>query len=149
MDVLHAAYNVAHEYLPDGAVGLARKMGRNPGTFLNQLNPEQESAKLGLGDAVAMSIAADDYRILHAFADTCGFVAFKKPDFSRVSDASLLEMLLKRDRAEGEFADVLGRALDNGQISRAEYAAIEQEAYEAAAATLELVERLKGLRRGD
>lgn len=149
MDVLHAAYDVAHQFKPDGAVGLAKKMGRNPGTFLNQLNPEQENAKLGLGEAVAMTIAAADYRILNAFADTCGHVAFPKPDFSRVSDASLLEMILKRDRAEGEFAQVLAKSLDNGQVSADEFAAIQREGYEAAAATFELVERLKGLRRGD
>jgi len=150
MDVHDAAYRVAHDYQPpQGAVALARKMGRNPGTFLNQLNPAQETAKLGLGDAVAMSIAADDYRILHAFADSCGFVAFPKPDLSRISDASLLEMILKRDRAEGEFAEVLARALDNGDVSAGEFVLIEKEAYESAAATLELVERIKGLRRGD
>lgn len=150
MDVHDAAYRVAHDYQPpQGAVGLTKRLGRNAGTFLNQLNPAQETAKLGLGDAVAMSIAADDYRILHAFADSCGYVAFKKPDFSRVSDASLLEMILKRDQAEGEFAQVLASALGNGQINASEFVQIQKEAYESAAATLELVERLKGLRRDD
>lgn len=43
MDVLHAAYVVAHEFKPKGAVGLAAKLGVNPGTFLNRVNPEQET----------------------------------------------------------------------------------------------------------
>lgn len=59
MDVHDAAYRVAHDFLPDGAVGLARKLGKVPGTFLNQLNPHQETAKLGLGDAVAKQAAVD------------------------------------------------------------------------------------------
>lgn len=147
MDVHDAAYRVAHDFAPDGAVGLARKLGRNAGTFLNQLNPAQETAKLGLGDAVAMSISAADFRILHAFADSCGFIAVAKPDFSRVSDASLLEMLLRRDREEGEFAQVLAAALDHGDLTPAKLSEIGEEAYQAVAAMLELVERLKGLCR--
>lgn len=148
MDVMHAAYLVAHEFQPNGATGLARKMGQPAGTFLNRVNPDQETHFLPLGLAVAMSISANDFRILHAFADTCGFVAFKKPDFSRVSDASLLEMMLKRDCAEGEFARVLADALENGQVSPAEFNDIEREGYEAAAALMELVERVRGLVRG-
>lgn len=147
MDVMHAAYLVAHEFKPNGATGLARQMGLPAGTFLNRVNPEQETHYLPVGMAVAMSVAAQDFRILDAFADTCGFVAFKKPDLSNVSDASLLEMMLKRDRAEGDFAEVLGDALENGQVSPAEFEEIEREAYEAAAAMLELVERVRGLVR--
>lgn len=147
MDVMHAAFLVAHDFKPNGATGLARQMGVPAGTFLNRVNPEQETHTLPVGMAVAMSIAAQDFRILHAFADTCGFVAFKKPDLSNVSDASLLEMMLKRDRAEGDFAQVLAMSLENGQVSSEEVAEIEREAYEAAAAMLELVERIRGLVR--
>lgn len=148
MDVFHAAYLVGHEFRPDGVTGLSRKMGRNAGTFSNQLNPAQETAKLGLSDAVAMSLAADDFRILHAFADTCGHLAFKKPDYSRVSDASLLDMVLQRDARLGAFAGVVQAALDDGSIDPVEMARIEEAAYEVAAAHLEMVERLRGLRRG-
>lgn len=149
MDVHDAAYRVAHDFdPPHGAVSLAKKLGKNAGTLMNQLNPHQDTAKLGLGDAVAMSLAANDFRILHAFADTCGFVALAKPDYSRVSDASLLEILLKRDREEGDFAEVLAAALENGQVSPREFDDIEREGYEAAAALLELVERVRGLVRG-
>lgn len=146
MDVHDAAYRVAHDFRPDGAVGLARKLGRNSGTFLNQLNPGQETSKLGLGDGPAISLAANDFRILHAFADTCGFVAVRKPDFSRVSDASLLEMVLARDVRLGAFASVVQSALADGAICPVEMARIEETAYDVAAATLELVERLRGLR---
>lgn len=145
MDVHDAAYRVAHDYKPDGAVGLARKLGRNPGTFLNQLNPGQESAKLSIGDALAMTLAANDFRILHAFAETCGFLAIPKPDYSKTSDSSLLEIILKRDIEEGEFARVVATSLDNGVITADEFKRIAEEGYQAAAAILELIERLKGL----
>lgn len=149
MDVMQAAYRVAHDFRPDGASGLARKLGAPAGTFLNRVNPEQDTHYLPLGMAVAMSVAANDFRILHAFADTCGFLAFVKPDYSRVSDASLLEMVLQRDVRLGAFAGVVESALDDGVICPVEMARIEETAYEVAAATLALVERLRGLRRGN
>ncbi|MBK6556047.1 MAG: phage regulatory CII family protein [Comamonadaceae bacterium] len=148
MDVHDAAYRVAHDFLPDGAVGLARKLGKVPGTFLNQLNPHQETAKLGLGDAVAMSAAANDLRIAQAFADTLDCLLVRKPDLSRVSDASLLDMVLTRDVYLGAFAGVVRSAIDDGAIDPLEMARIEEAAHDLAAATLELVERLRGLRRG-
>ena len=147
MDVMQAAYRVAHDFRPDGASGLARKLGVPAGTFLNRVNPEQDTHTLPLGMAVAMSLAAHDFRILHAFADTCGFVAFAKPDYSRVSDASLLEMVLQRDVRLGAFAGVVEAAIDDGAICPVEMVRIEEAAYEVAAATLALVERLRGLRK--
>lgn len=148
MDVHDAAYRVAHDFVPDGAVGLARKLGVNPGTLLNQLNPSQETAKLGIGQAVAMSAMSGDARILHAFADSIGYLALPKPDFSKVSDSSLLEILLMRDERQGNFASSISSALADGAISESEYKEIELAGYLAAAAALELVLRLKGLCRG-
>ncbi len=148
MDVLHAAYRVAHDFRPDGAVGLARKMGIPPGTFLNELNPDQETHKLGLGRAVAMSVASEDPRILHSFADTCGFLAFQKPDLSNVSDEALLDLFLARDEAIGHFAEAVRRALADGSVSAAELDEIKATAYHSAASLLEIVARLEGLRGG-
>ena len=149
MDVLDAAYRVAHDFNPPhGAVALAKKMGIPAGTFLNELNPEAETHKLGLGRAVAMSVAANDARIVHAFADTCGLLAFPKPDLSDVSDAALLDLYLARDVASGRFAETVHVALEDGAISPGELGAIRSQAYELAAAVLEIVARLEGLRNG-
>lgn len=148
MNVLDAAYRVAHDFRPDGAVGLARQMGVASGTFLNEVNPEQETHKLGLGRAVAMSIAANDFRILLAFADTCGFLAIPKPDLSDVSDQALLDLWLARDEAAGRFAETVRRAIDDGSINAAEFSAIKSTAFRYAAAVLEIVARLEGLRDG-
>lgn len=148
MDVLDAAYRVAHDFPDRGAVGLAARLDKNPGTFLNELSPGCELAKLGLGTAVAMSLAAADFRILHAFADTCGFLAFPKPDLSCVSDAALLDMFLAREEAAGRFAEAVRLALADGHVSRAELSRIRERAYADAAAVLEIVARLEGLGDG-
>lgn len=148
MDVLEAAYRVGHDFEPAGAVGLAKKLGIPAGTFLNELNPEMETHKLGLGRAVAMSVAADDPRILHAFADTCGYLAFPKPDLVNVSDAAVLDLWLSSAAAAGRFADSVRLALEDGSISDAEFKQIREGAYESAAAVLEILSRLEGLRDG-
>lgn len=145
MDVLRAAYLVAHEFKPDGAVSLAKKMGVSPGTFSNEVNPEQETHKLGLGRAVAMTTSSQDFRILHAFADTCSHLAIPKPDFSQVSDKALLDLFLERDRRIGEFAETIEKALDDGEVSKRDADEINDAAYALAASVLELAARLKGL----
>lgn len=147
MDAMIAAYRVAHDYKPGGAVGLARKLGVSTGTFLNEVNPEQETHKLGIGRAVAMSVAAGDARILHAFADTLGYIAIPKPDLSNVSDGALLDLFLARDEAGGCFAATVRESLADGDISPAELEAIRESAYRLAASLLEIVSRLEGLRR--
>lgn len=148
MDVLDAAYRVAHDFKPHGAVGLAKKMGITAGTFLNELNPEAETHKLGLGRAVAMSVAANDARIAHAFADTCGLIAFPKPDLSNVSDAALLDLWLAHAEADGRFAEAVRAALADGAISAGEMETVRTMAYGLASAALEIVARLEGLRDG-
>lgn len=144
MDVFDAAYRVAHDY-PGGAVALARVLGKNPGTFLNEVNPGQETHKLGMGDAVAASIAARDFRILRAFADACGHLAFPKPPLGGVSDEALLDLFLKRDAALAAFASVIRQALEDGAISEREFRAIRAAGNEYAATVLEIVARLEGL----
>lgn len=151
MDIFDAAYRVAHDFKPatrpDGAVGLAVKMGVPAGTFLNEVNPAQETHKLGLGRAVQMSLASGDFRILVAFADACGHLAIPKPDLSDVSDSALLDLFLERDRRVGEFAAVIARALADGEVSRADAVAIDDAANALAAAVLEVAARLRGLCR--
>ena len=63
-DVFDAAYRVAHDFKPDGAVGLARRLGKNPGTFLNKLNPHQETHHLTLGEAVLLPAVPRDTKFL-------------------------------------------------------------------------------------
>lgn len=148
MDVLDAAYRVAHDFKPHGAVGLAKKMGIPAGTFLNELNPEAETHKLGLGRAVAMSVAANDARIAHAFADTCGLLAVPKPDLMDISDAALLDLWLAHAEADGRFAGAVRAALADGEIGAGELEKVRTMAYGCAAAVLEIVARLEGLRNG-
>lgn len=144
MDVFQAAYRVAHDY-PGGAVKLAEKMGINPGTFLNRVNPEQEEHRLWLANAVQMQVVSGDHRILHAMAATLGEVCFRVPDLSRVSDQALIELLCKVGAEGGDFHRVINLGLHGERFSRAHLAQIRQEGLEFIAAIAETMARMEGL----
>lgn len=145
MDVFEAAYRVAHDFQPNGAVGLARLMGKNPGTLLNKLNPHQETHLLSLADAVQMSTITGDTRILQAFADTLGCAVFALPDGGFACDAELIGLILKRDQRNGEFARALDRALADGRISRAEARELRRWGLTVITSVMELISRLEGM----
>lgn len=144
MDVFEATYRVAHDF-PGGAVKLAEKLGENPGTFLNRVNPETETHKLYLATAVQMQALSGDHRILYAMAGTLGEVCFKIPDLSNVSDSALLELVCKIGSEGGDFHRVINLGLNHQRFTRAHFAQINQEGLEYIAAIAETMARMKGL----
>lgn len=144
MDIYEAAYRVAHDY-PGGAVKLAAKMGENPGTFLNRVNPETETHRLYLATAVQMQAISGDHRILHAMAGTLGEVCFAIPDLSKVSDASLLETVCAIGREGGDFHREIQNGLGDVRFSRARLAKIRKEGLEFIAAIAETMARIEGM----
>ena len=144
MDVLEAAWRVAHDYQA-GVQGLAAKLGKHPGTFANELNPGQEGHKLGLGDATAMQAVAGDHRILHAMAHTLGEVCFAVPDLGRVSDEALLQLTNKIGAEGGDFHRAVDEALRQHRFTRQAYGRVQEEAMQYIAAIAEALARLEGL----
>lgn len=145
MDVFEAAYRVAHDFRPDGAVGLARKLGKNPGTFLNKLNPHQETHHLTVGEAVAMSHAAGDTRIVQAMAWEMGGAFVKLPPMEGASDMELLTLLLVREEKEGVFAETVLRCLDDGRISEKDWREIRTAGMAYLGAFMGLMQRFEGM----
>lgn len=145
MDVFEAAYRVAHDFRPDGAVGLARRLGKNPGTFLNKLNPHQETHHLTLGEAVAMSIAASDARIAQAFAWEVGGVFVRLPPPAGASDLELLTLMLQRDVSGGRFAQTVEQCLEDGRISARDWQAIRDAGVTYVSAFMALMQRFEGM----
>lgn len=144
-DVFDAAYRVAHDFKPDGAVGLARRLGKNPGTFLNKLNPHQETHHLTLGEAVAMSVAAGDPRIAQAFAFELGGVFMKLPPRAGASDLELLTLMLQRDEAGGRFASTVERCLEDGEVSARDWKEIRAAGSAYLGAFMALMQRFEGM----
>lgn len=147
MDPLTAAHKVAHDFRDGGAVALARLMTKNPGTFLNELNPDQEGHKLGLATAVLMTELADDNRVIESWAQQRGLMVLPVPADHFPHDTELIALLLKRDRKAGEFARVIDEALENGEISHHEAALIRAWGHRLIASVMELVVRLESIAR--
>lgn len=145
MDVFEAAYRLAHDFEPDGAVGLARKLGVNPGTLLNQLNPNTDTHTLALGRAVQMSVFTEDPRILDAFAGEMGRVTFPLPKAGAVSDMAMLDLVLLRDERVGEFAGLLNKAWEDGRITQGEIKQLRTQGMKVVSAFLELLARLEDI----
>lgn len=143
MDVFDAAYRVAHDFEPNGAVGLARVMGKNPGTFLNKLNPHQETHLLNLSDAVQMTVITNDLRILQAFAETVGCGTFRLPPGGFPCDAELIGLLLTRDEKIGAFGHALDRALSDGHINAREARELRRWGMAVITSMMELIARLE------
>lgn len=148
MDVFEAAYRVGHDFKPDGAVGLARKMGKNPGTFLNKLNTNTETHQLSLAEALAMSVVAGDSRIAEAFCWELGGFFVAKPECGGMSDLELLTLWLARERKSGGFAEVVDRCFAHGRISEKDWKEIEVAGVAYLGAFLELMYRFKAMRHG-
>ena len=149
MDVFDAAYRVAHDFKPDGAVGLARLLGKNPGTFLNKLNPAQETSHITLEEAVLISTVTGDRRILEALAATLGCGVFELPAAGFACDTELLTLVLRREQKAGEFARALDRALEDGDISGAEARELALWGSAVIQKWVELVKRLESMANDD
>lgn len=149
MDVFEAAYRVAHDFRPDGAVGLARRLGKNPGTLLNKLNPAQETSHITLEEAVLISTVTGDRRILEAFAATQRCGVFELPAAGFACDTELLTLVLRREQRAGEFARALDDALDDGHISRAEARELARWGAAVIQKWVELVKRLEAMAGDD
>lgn len=139
-----AKHAVVHEYR-GGAVALASRLGMNPGTLSNKVNPDVHTHHLTVDEAVAIQNVARDTRIIAAEAAALDgvFVPLKRPE--HVADVHLLEAYANYHAEIGQTAQALKDALADGRIERREYQRIHAEAFEDAAAMFSLLHRLEAL----
>ena len=143
-----AKYAVVHDYC-GGAVALAARLGVNPGTLSNKVNPTVETHHLSVDEAVAVQNLAGDHRILHAEAQAQDHVCIPIGEWRGVSDTDLVEALSRYMEEVGETAGTLRRALEDGVVTPGEMLELEAEAYEDVAVLMELLARVRGLVRDE
>lgn len=126
MDVLTAAFNVGHDF-DGGVVALAPKIGKNHNSLGAELRRDG-SAKFGLQDAVKMTLASKDYRILDAFNASCGRMSMPLPEMLDLDNDDCVVALAKASREFSELcAEVLQSLSDDGAINDNERARIQKE----------------------
>lgn len=123
MNVIDAAHKTVHDY-PGGSPSLAPRIGMSAAVLRNKVNPHNEVNHLTLAEADELMAVTGDHRILHALAAQHGYVLQKADDVT--AGASLLQVLLSANAAEGNFDSVLQEALSDGKITPNEMKAITE-----------------------
>lgn len=136
MDVRTAAFNVGHDF-PGGVVALAPLIGKNAST-LNQELAGLGTAKLGLADAVKLTLQARDYRVLDAFNLQCGRMSIPLPEMLDLESDDCMRALAEASREFGELCTEVCGSLSDGRVSDNEMVRIQREAGD-------MVARLNGL----
>ncbi|MBA1147410.1 phage regulatory CII family protein [Ectothiorhodospiraceae bacterium WFHF3C12] len=139
-----AIYKVVHDF-PGGAPKLAPLVGMNAGTLSNKADPGMDSHQLTVRQAVAISHATKDARILHAQARALGFVCIPCGDYSGLSDLELLDSYAEWHAEIGQTAQAVRDAIADRRISAEEVRKVRRELYEDMARGFEFLARLESL----
>jgi len=144
-----AIYDTIHDFRAAngerGATALAPRIGMNPGTLNNKAYPGHES-QLTLRESVPVQREARDYRILAEYAICLDHAVIPLGDFSRTSDAALLDLYCEYHAEIGQTAEAIRDALAiNATITRADARKVRRELIEDMQAGLAFLARLDGL----
>jgi hypothetical protein len=142
MDVMTAAFALVHDY-PGGAVALAPVIGKNPATLSHEVNPNYPTAKLGLDDAVKLSVWTQDRRIASAFASQVGCMLLPLPATER--ECSGIEALTTMAREFAELIAEAGAALADNRVTPNEIARIQEEAAQLVASVETTLHKLTAM----
>jgi hypothetical protein len=125
-NVLDAAFNLVHDY-PGGATSLAPRLKRNATTLSHEVKATG-TAKLGLVDAVKMSVLSNDRQILNAFAAECGCFVLPLPTVDMGMDA--FHGLADAAQEFGKWVASVADAAADGRVTANELARVDQEVAE-------------------
>ncbi|MCC2673069.1 MAG: hypothetical protein K0R58_16 [Ramlibacter sp.] len=139
MDVMTAAFNVAEDYKPGGARGLAAAIGENHNTFSHAVT-ETAGAKLGLKTALKMTKRSRDLRILLAFAAECGQMCVPLPESMDLESNDCMRALANTSKEFTELVqEVCASLSDDGNVSANELERIDREGGELVAKLQQLL----------
>lgn len=131
-----------------GIPGVAEKIGYPPGVLYNRLSgSEDPQHRPSVADYKRIHLATGRIDHLQALARIMGCVAFPIPDLSACSDEALLDMVSRANEEEGEYYELMRRALADGEIDAKEAADLDRKVLEWVGAVIELHNRVKGVRR--
>ena len=133
MNVLTAAFNLVHDY-PGGATALAPLLGKSASTLSHEVDPNYPTAKLGLADALKLTMLSKDRTVLNAFAMACHCMVLPLPACADGVDDDTFKGVTRMAR---EFAEVIGQISEvtaDGRVSDNELRRVESEAAELVSA---------------
>ncbi len=144
MNVLDAAYAVAHDY-EGGCESLAPRIPMSSALLRNKVNPNNPANHLTLKEAVRLSVIARDPRIAQAFAAELGMVCIQMPSPDECADSDVIEFMAKSWETHGEVGAEVKRTFQDGRVERHEVRKVKDKAWSHIVTLLGLVGRIEGM----
>ena len=129
MNVQTAAFNLVHDY-PGGATALAPLLGKSASTLSHEVDPNYPTAKIGLADALKLTLLTKDRGILNSFALASHCMVLPLPACADGIDDDTFKGVTRMAR---EFAEVIGQISEvtaDGAVTDNELRRVEGEAAE-------------------
>jgi hypothetical protein len=139
-DAFHQTVHAA----PGGCVSLAGRLGMSPTILRNKANPNNDVNVVTIDDIERVMEMTGDYRVLHALAESHGFVCTKLED-QPASDMAVLENVTHLWQRLGELAAEVHKTLEDGRVESHEVDACSGAAFKAIRPMLQLIDTLAGM----
>jgi hypothetical protein len=126
VNITDAAYAVAHDY-PGGTESLAPRVGLSGAMLRNKVNPNNDTHKLTLQEAVRLTDVTDDERIIEAWLAERGAVMVKLPELTETPDnEEILGRFMSLTVQYGALAKRYSEATADGEVDDSEMADMER-----------------------
>lgn len=99
-----------------GAKQVGPKINKAGSSLAHELDPDYKTAKLGLIDAVRITLLTGDLRILTAFAAECGCMVLPLPDLE-MSGACVMAAVARVTKELSDYIAAVSRTMADGQVS--------------------------------
>lgn len=147
IDALAAAiYRTVHNGHPRGAVGLGPLIGVRASYLQNKADPSHD-AELTLRESIPLMRETGDYAILATLAAAVDHAVIPVGDYSKTSDAALLDLYCEYHADLGQTAEAIRAALGHpeARITQADVRRVRREMIEDMQAGLAFLARLESL----
>ena len=134
---------IIHEVaLDNNPKGLAEEMGKPYSTFMREINPYDDGAKVGAESLIPFTRATGDFAAIDFIETALGRVAFVIPKPAPGHEA-IHQQLSKSLTEFGEFVAAVGDSIADGTITEAEKERCRKEGYELHQALARLIYMLR------
>lgn len=131
-----AAHRLVHRNNPDE---LAKVLGKTGNSLRNEVNPNLTGPKLGLVDAVKLTLATDDFTLLQACNMACGYLAVPLMSIKVTDDKTLIQDWAEWQNSVGKTCEAITDALNDNKVTPNELAEIQAAGLRKTGAFLQLL----------
>ena len=142
MNVQTAAFNLVHDY-PGGATALAPLLGKSASTLNHEVDPNYPTAKLGLADALKLTLLSKDRSVLNAFAMACHCMVLPLPACADGIDDDTFKGVTRLAREFAEVISQISEVTADGAVTDNELRRVEGEAAELVSAVQAVLTTLR------